>query len=431
MRSRFSKVLLAAVVSLVGLVVPLQGVLASIRTSERVIVRENDVVAEDLYAVGGRVIVEGVIEGDLIVVTGSLTMTGVVEGDVVGLIGGTAVIGGEVQGSVRIAALRLVADGRVGNDLSAAAVSGKLSGDVGRDALLTAGTSTVRGSVGRDVRGQFWRLTLDGSVGRDVIVSVQRLRANASTDVEGDLSYRSSNRGTISAGAEVAGQLVRRSGNRPVWVRAVTRLVSVLSLLAFIVSGIVLFWLFRDTTPRATTATLRKPWWTLLVGLALLVLPPLAVVPLFFTLVGIPIAVLILVLWLLGLFLGPVPAVALAGDKLLRGRGGMLGGFVVGAVVWRGAIWLLPLVGALLYVVTLVLGLGSWGIGAWEARRARPPAPEPPVGAPGAEVEPEGGEAEDDDWAPLPPEPKTGEEEAEGPSPPSDERQYGEADDPT
>ena len=72
---------------------------------------------------------------------------------------------------------------------------------------------------------------------------------------------------------------------------------------------------------------------------------------------------------MLGLFLGPVPAVAAAGERLLGGRGGALAGFVVGALLWRAGMWALSLVAALLYLVPLLVGLGAFTIAAWQSRR--------------------------------------------------------------
>jgi hypothetical protein len=116
-----------------------------------------------------------------------------------------------------------------------------------------------------------------------------------------------------------------------------------------------------------------RPWRSALVGLGVLVLPPLLAVPLFLTLVGLPVAVLILLFWVVGLFVGPVPAVAAAGERLLGGRGGVLGGFVVGALLWRAGLWALSLVAALLYLIPLLVGLGAFTIAAWEARRGSVP----------------------------------------------------------
>ena len=88
-----------------GIALPAAPVLGSLRTANQVIVTEDDVVREDLYAVGGRTIVEGVVQGDLIVLTGEVIVTGTVEGDIVGLVGGPVRLGGEVGESVLVAAV--------------------------------------------------------------------------------------------------------------------------------------------------------------------------------------------------------------------------------------------------------------------------------------------------------------------------------------
>ena len=155
----------------------------------------------------------------------------------------------------------------------------------------------------------------------------------------------------------------------PMWAKALTRLLGWLSVLGFVVAGVALFWVFRGTAPRAVRVARERPWRSALVGLGVLVVPPLLALPLFLTLVGLPVAVLLLLFWVVGLFLGPIPAVAAAGERLLGGRGGVLGGFVVGALLWRGGMWLLSLAAAVVYAIPLVVGLGAFTIGAWEARR--------------------------------------------------------------
>ena len=133
---------------------------------------------------------------------------------------------------------------------------------------------------------------------------------------------------------------------------------------------------------------------------------PVTVVVLAVSLVGIPLAVALLLLLALGLVFGPVPAVAALGNRMLRGRGGLYGAFLVGGIAWRLGIWLVPLVGLALYLGGLVLGVGGWLIGAWEQRRipTRLAVATREAGADGA------------DWeAPLPPSGATSGEEVAAP----------------
>lgn len=343
---------------------------ASLRMSGRVIVPADDVVSEDLYALGGLVIVEGVVDGDLFAITGDLRITGTVTGDVIALVGGPIEISGTVGGSVRAAAVRVDMSGIVGDDLAATAVEASVSGAVGRDVLAFTGETSLPGRVGRDVLLQAVRLSLDGPVGGDVEVRTDTIRLGRDADVGGSVRYQASEDATVADGAVVGGRIVRQEVIAPVWAKAVTRMISILSLLGLVVAGLLGGWLFRGTSSGAVAEVERHPWRSAAIGLGALVLIPILMLPLFLTLVGIPVALLLLVVWVVAIVLGPIPAVTRLGEMLLRGRGGLAGGLVVGAVALRLAMWALPLIAGLLYVAALLVGLGAYVNAGWQLRRA-------------------------------------------------------------
>ncbi len=368
-RGRFFSIAAVALIALL----PIGHVLASIRTSSRNIVVESDIVREDLYALGGRTIIEGTIEGDLIVVGGELTITGTVEGDVVGLVGGPARITGTVGGSVLLAAVSLEVDGEIGADVASLAGDATVGGTVDRDVLLFAGEGVVNATVGRDLRAQVWRLVVAGDVGRKVVARVDDIVVRDSARVGDDISFKASDVVDISEVAEIGGAVVQRTVITPVWAQAVNRAVTWLSLLALLVSGTLLFWLFRRTAARAPDIVAERPLRASLIGLAVLLGAPVLTLPLLLSLVGLPVALLLLVVWAVALVLGPAPTLAWAGRHLLRSRGGLLAGFVVAALLWRGAMWLLPAVGLLLYLAAVAPGIGSFVMAALEARRESAP----------------------------------------------------------
>lgn len=338
--------------------------------SGRIIVPAGDVVTEDLYAMGGLVIIEGVVEGDVFAVTGDLKITGTVTGDVLALVGGPIDISGEVGGSVRVASVRADVSGEVADDLAVTAFETTVAGTVGRDVLLVGGEATLSGSVGRDVRLQAVRLGVDGAIGRDVLVRVDRLAVGSGANVSGNLLYQASREAAVADGAVVEGLLTRRDVLAPVWAKTVTRMISILSLLGLIVAGLMIGWVFRGTSRAAIEEVQRRPWRSLAMGLAALLLIPLLMIPLFLTLVGIPVALLLLIMWLVAILLGPIPAVTRLGAVLLRGRGGVPGALVVGAVLWRTAMWALPLIAGLLYLTALLLGVGAYLSAGLELRRS-------------------------------------------------------------
>jgi cytoskeletal protein CcmA (bactofilin family) len=356
-------------ITVVAVLVAVPLMVAGLRISSRVIVTEDDIVTEDLYAVGDHVIVEGVVEGDLFVITGNLLITGRVEGDVLGMVGGPARIAGEVGGSVRLAAVHLEITGEVGDDVATVAGEGTIDGSVGRDVLAIAGSLGVDAAVGRDVRAQVFRMSIDGPIGRDIHARTGSLSLEDEAVIGGDVLYKASDDARVDPASTVNGRFTRRDVITPVWASSVTRLFAILSVLGFVVSGLIGMWLFRGWSQRAIEAAERRPGRSALIGLGILLLPPVLMLPLFLTLVGIPVALLLLLVWVVALFLGPLPAVTAAGKRLLRGKGGMAAGLLIGTLVWRGAMWLLPLIAVLLYLGVLVVGLGAYGSAAWSLRR--------------------------------------------------------------
>lgn len=344
--------------------------IGSLRMSGRIIVPAGDVLTEDLYAMGGLVIVEGTVDGDVFAVAGDVQITGTVTGDVIALVGGPLVISGTVGGSVRAAAVTLEVPGIVGDDLAATTIETTVLGSIGRDVLIASGETQLLGRVGRDVLLQSVRLTVDGAVGRDVEVRVDTMSLGPDAEIEGDLLYQASEDAATADGAAVAGQFTRRDVLAPVWAKAVTRVVSILSLFGLIVAGLIGAWLFRGTATGAVAEVERHPWRSAALGLGALVLVPILLIPLFLTLVGIPVALLLLILWFVAIVLGPIPAVTRFGEVLLRNRGGMAAALVVGAVVWRVAMWVLPLIAGLVYLAALLVGLGAYVGAGWELRRS-------------------------------------------------------------
>jgi cytoskeletal protein CcmA (bactofilin family) len=356
-------------VTAVGLLLAVPMLLGAVRVTGQVILPEGEHIAEDLYAFAERVVIDGVIEGDLLTVTGELIINGVVRGDVLGLVGGRVRINGSVEGSVRVAALSVEVGGSVADDIAAVAVETRLGGSVGRDVLVVSGETRVEGPVGRDVRGQGFRMAVDGVVERNVMVRVDGLTLGPGARIGGDVVYESSSDAGVADTAEVGGALVRQAAITPVLTRAISRMLGVLSLFGFVVAGLVAQWLFRGTSLRAMEAVGERPVRSALIGTGMLIGPPIVALPLFLTLVGIPVALALLFLWALALFLGPLPAVTRVGTRMLGDRGGAAAGVVVGAVALRGAMWLLPLIALFVYLGFLVVGLGSYGIAAWSLRR--------------------------------------------------------------
>jgi cytoskeletal protein CcmA (bactofilin family) len=376
-----------------GVVAP---ILASVITAESFIVDENNPIDEDAYVASTSGSVEGTIDGDLTIVTGDLTISGTVTGSVMALTAGTVRItsSGVIEGSLRTVSPSVEIEGAVMGDalVTGAGLTIHDGGSIGRDLIYFGGAFALDGEIGRDVRGRMLTAGVDGSLGRDLDIAVELLTIGSSAQIVGDVLYRSPNDAAISGSADIGGQVIALPAQSNFFYGVLLTVANIVTFLGFIITGLLAFWLFRATGEEAVTAIETSPLKSLLTGVGVVIAGPVAVVLLGVTLIGLPVAALLLFALLLGLIVGPIPSVTVAADLVLRRRTGLFGAFVLGAVVFRGAIWGLSLagigaLGALLFVVAHVWGIGGWVLGGWRVREAR--ARERDVLPEGMLVEPE------------------------------------------
>ncbi|MGH2488252.1 MAG: hypothetical protein ACRDFR_01360, partial [Candidatus Limnocylindria bacterium] len=142
------------------------GVEDKFRTGDTIRLEAGEVVAHDLYVLGGDVIVDGTVDGDLVVGSGSVVINGRVEGDLLAGTGQLA-INGAVGGDARIGTGRMSVAGTVGEDLLAGV--GELDvlagAQIGEDLIFGAGDVRVAGDVAGSILGSASTYSRTGTYG--------------------------------------------------------------------------------------------------------------------------------------------------------------------------------------------------------------------------------------------------------------------------
>lgn len=386
MRSAGRVVLLLVLVAASVSFLALPALAAETANSEFVIIREDDVVADDLYAGAIRVVVEGRIDGDLIAFAAEeVVINGSVGGSVVAVTP-RVVVKGSVEGSLRTVASSVSVDGRVEGDLVAAGLDVELGPDstVSGEVLSWAWALQSLGEVG-ELSGTQRSLDLGGTVEMDVDVSVDRLRIIEPLAVGGDLGFRSENDPEGLDQATVGGVVVDKSPLPPnIRIRALVSFTRFLIVLFLTIAALTISWGWPGRTGAAIKAVRLAPvrsWGTgalvvfspmILIGIAALIValapaaasfPLLAVMaPVILALVGAVAAVSLV---------AGVPAVGWVGSKLLPQRS-VHASVLAGSLI-AGALWFLPVLAWLIPVAALPLGLGAWAR-AWrpETTETRP-----------------------------------------------------------
>jgi cytoskeletal protein CcmA (bactofilin family)/uncharacterized membrane protein len=347
---------------------------AEIESSELIIITEDTVVSEDLYAAANRVIVRGRIEGDLIALAAQdVTIEGEVTGSVMA-VAGEVVVTGIIGKSLRVTAPSLELSGEVGGDVVAVVFGFDLvaEGVVAGDLVLWARDAASDGTVFGDLEGTQSRLSISGEVRGDVKVSAGEVEVSDQLHVVGDFTYRSDAEARGLDQADVDGAVVRQQPMKPnIRIRALSLVLKILVAILLSAMALVVSTVWPERSERALEGLRQSPIRSILSGV-LVILSPLLIIGIgiaIFTLapsstalplIGalIPVVAGVLGLILVGGLIAGLPAVALIGSLTRKGTT-IAGAVGIGSAI-VGLVWLFPVVGWPVALLVLAAGIGGW-----------------------------------------------------------------------
>ena len=232
---------------------------------------------------------------------------------------------------------------------------------VGGNALFAGGMVTINGTVNGDLKAAGGTVTISGTIHGNVDVEADQVVVSSGARIDGNLNYRSPDKGRISKDAVIRGKssYTVRQYYRP---HPAARFLSVIT---FSVAGIVFLLVFPGFTQATTSKMAAQFWKNLGLGFALLVATPVAVVLLMVSFVGIWVGLPLLAIYLVSLILAYILAafyVAGTGARLLRfeigSRGRMIVALIV-ALLLLTALRFIPVLGGLITFLLMLTALGA------------------------------------------------------------------------
>ncbi len=336
---------------------------------------------DDLYIAGGTVDVTGTVDGDIVAAGGTVTLGGPATGGVLAA-GGTVRITSTVGRSLRAAAGDLTIGGRIGADAVLAGGSVRIdqAGQVGRDLVAAGGSVHMSGSIARNAFLSGGDVIIGGTIQGNVEVQADHVTLLPSARIGGKLRYSADRPVEIQSGAQVTGGIERtprptapRRYYRPFAFRFAGRVMEALWLLAL---GFVALAVAPRGVPRVVEGVRRRFGMSLLTGFILLVVVPVAALLVAFTVVGIPLSIVAVLLYLATLYPGQIFPAMWLGEWVMRrlGRSGtppspylaMTVGVILFAIVLA-----VPFIGWLLRLVALLAGFGALWAAVWVTRTMR------------------------------------------------------------
>ena len=312
-------------------------------------------VAGDLLAAGCKVEVLAEIDGDVVVMGGDVRLAAPVKQGVYAA-GGRVSIDAPVQRNVRIAG------GRV--DLGPSA---NIAGNV----TVAGGKVEIDGAIGGYLQVGAGSVRINGPVAGDVELGAGKAELGPNARIEGKLRYASGEEIRRDSAAQVRGGVERfergerwpaahrwRGGTRRGlgWVWSV----GLLAIAAILVTALPQFYRRVEETAQAHWAL------SLLIGFIVLVCVPVAALIAIISVIGIPLALLTIALYLMLLLVGYVSAGIALGDIALQRwraeRAARHGWRIAAAVLAMLVLSLLgrvPFVGWLITLAAMLMGIGA------------------------------------------------------------------------
>lgn len=325
-------------------------------------VSKDEIINDDLFVGGQTVEIDGTVNGDVFIGAQTVKISGVINGN---LHVGTNVLDleGTVKGNIYAGAQSiLISNSNIGGSLLA-----------GTATLTVDKDSTVGGSI---LAGA-GTMSLDSTVGRSVYAGTGSLIIGANAKIGKDLYYAAGKQDgqvNISKEATVSGTIYKSEVNTSQKdVQVATKEVSavfralkfssnVVSLIGALIVGFLYLRLFGEKNFKQMSNLVEKRFWKSLgVGFLVTIAAIPGLVILAFTVVGLPLAGLALLLILLYIYLAKIIVGACTGNwlsKRFNWKTSTYWAFALGLLVIY-ILRLIPLIGFLTGLVVLWVGLGA------------------------------------------------------------------------
>ncbi len=344
---------------------------------DKITIAADEVIDDTLIVAAEQVVIDGDITGDLIAVGEKVTIRSKIGGNVIAFaeelefetaIQGTVFAAGEsitinetgITGNLFIAGEKIRNDSPflVGGNILLAAKDAELGADIGRELWGAASSLVFSGKIAGDLRyyGAELELTDKAHVGGDL----QAMVANDSSLQIDDSA--------VILGERRVEAIPEEAHSHSTSDYYFGRLMKLLAAFLF---GLVMYWLFpslRFASALGGRELLGTSAW----GAVTLITTPLLAILLMITLIGLPIGLAGLLLWIIAMYAAPIVAGAYVGDAILANAEqhrpilalflGLLILFVLASI---------PFVGSATRLIALIVGLGiivRWVRDAWYAR---------------------------------------------------------------
>ncbi len=364
--------LLIGVILTLAFLIPSAVFAYNVKTSDSIYIADDEVVEGNMYVMANNVTIEGVVNGDLLALSQNINVKGAITGDII-TISQNLNVEGEIGGNIRsiantVSIINSTIDRNI-NLIAANILIGENS-TINWDALVLSGLTEHRGKINGSLHGAGDKIIISGLINKDLNFTLNTkenryqnkvLEISENANINGNLKYSFKDRININKDA-IGGTItynetkIKKSWQKNVW-----------SFLMSIFSALVIMLVFISLSKKEISKIQNKIRTrhvkSLVLGLGILFLTPIVSLILMFTIIGIPLALIVLILWLIMLYISQIlVGVALGKEvrkKLFKSKqANLMADSVIGvSILW--SLFLIPFLGPVLMFFAVILGLGA------------------------------------------------------------------------
>jgi hypothetical protein len=338
----------------------------------------------DRFAAGNALLINEPVAGDLIAAGGNVDVATTVAGDAL-LAGGDVAVNKKVNQSLYSMSGKLFVNDSIGRNARVAGGQIEFSpiSEVSGNVSAAGGQIALKGKVNGNVQAAGGRVLIDAIIGGDVEATSGQVELGPNAKIAGKLRYASRDPIMRDPAAKVVGSVetFEPSGGWPIPENVEHRMgrgggwvwtIGLLLVAAVLVALVPTFYAQVAETVRTRAAM------SLLIGFIALICVPVLAILFWITIIGVPLGLLTIALYLMLLVVGYVSTGISIGDWLLarvksdQSNSTMwrIGSAVVGVLI-VSMLARIPWVGGWVVLAALLLGLGALTLQLWQSRRQK------------------------------------------------------------
>lgn len=316
-----------------------------------------------------RITIEGTVNGDLWVAASQIDITGEVRGNVYA-VGSRVIIRGNVMGSVHALGSEVRLDRSIAGSVYAAGslVATEEEVQIGRTTGLAGSDVMIHGKLAGQLFAGASRMELRGQIGSGARLAASEVVLSNSATVGGDLRYTSRLDAVIPNDKAISGKVIRemppedqRTEN---WSQRVVD--SLIGLIMSVVTAVAVLALWGDTLVERAQLFRQLPIRTFGRGVFFTILVPVVCLLVMITLIGLPLGIILGLLYAVVLMVAPTAAGLVVGLQLIQpphessrqpAYGAKLQATVLGLLI-ISIVGFVPLLGPVFTLFVYLVGVG-------------------------------------------------------------------------